>query len=398
MMIRTWHGWVESINTKDKRQRNRLHKLPPWVPQTSRTSYNWIFWDPTGDLQRKFNRDKENFLIRCLPNWIRSSPFGSVEPDVNQSDDIETSQLSTAGGSDERSPSGDQFSLAHLGRRWHRRWRRARTWATSSDTCVGDSECDLERQHVDDTARSCEVADDSTTTVRLRKQTKYADSYELDSEDIERAANTLLIKPTAVGNLLRLFRSPSARSIDIEPRFSAEHPEHREPNNPPPHQLPNNQYSNVYPIDYDGHQHASTISYKCYATPHHRPPRRLSTWTYGLDGSHSTSTPRRKFGADNYTRPRAASDFIMHIDTHAVDRDPLQGPEISIPRKLKRSSTGDGTRDAECMTVIGPSHREGWRLSGDWEREVWDAKGYEMGLPSDWGSDGTWSREGSWRG
>ena len=114
MMIRTWHGWVDSTKIKDKRQRNRLHKSPPYIPRTSATNYNWIFWDPTGDLQRKFNQEKERSLIRWIPRWIRSSPVGSAEPGIKSSDDIEASRPSVARGSDETSRSEDQISLAHL--------------------------------------------------------------------------------------------------------------------------------------------------------------------------------------------------------------------------------------------------------------------------------------------
>ena len=411
MMIRTWHGWVDSTKIKDKRQRNRLHKPPPYIPRTSATNYNWIFWDPTGDLQRKFNQEKERSLIRWIPKWIRSSPVGSAEPGIKSSDDIEASRPSVARGSDETSRSEDQISLAHLGRRWHRRWRKGRTWATSSDTCVGDSEYDLEGQLSNDTAHDHENLDESTTTIRLRKPKKHADSYELDSEDIKRASNTLLIKPTAVSNLLRLFRLPSTTATSpsqftaIEPR--AEHAQHRAQHLPPPHQLPNNQYS---AMAHDGNRHPSTTSYECYGTATHILPRRLSTWTYGLDGSHTTSAPRRRFGADNYIRPRAASDFIIDMDSGNLRFGSFDEPEIYIPRKRGSTrSTGDSTRDAEGMSVVDTPVWDGRGSLKDedgrgksWEDgeegEVWDAKGYEMDCGDDGVSDVTGSREGSWRG
>lgn len=410
MMIRTWHGWVDSTKIKDKRQRNRLHKSPPCIPRTSTTNYNWIFWDPTGDLQRKFNQEKERSLARWIPKWIRSSPFGSAEPGIDSSDDIEASRPSVTRGSDETSRSGDQITLAHLGRRWHRRWRKGRTWATSSDTCVGDSEYDLEGQPSNDTAQDHENPDESTTTIRLRKPKKHADSYELDSEDIKRASNTLLIKPTAVSNLLRLFRLPSTTATSpsqfnaIEPR--AEHSPHHAHNLSPPHQLPNNQYST---IALDGHRHASTTSHECNGTSTDILPRRLSTWTYGLDGLHTTSTPRRRFGAGNYTRPRAASDFIIDIDSRSLSCS-FEQPEIYIPRKRGSTrSTGESTRDAEGMSVVDTPVWDGRGILKDgdergksWEdREeggAWDARGYEMDSGDDAVSDGTWSREGSWRG
>ncbi|KAL8666501.1 MAG: hypothetical protein Q9168_007470 [Polycauliona sp. 1 TL-2023] len=211
-MIRTWHGWTESNKLKDQKQRNRLRKLPPWIPSTKRTDYNWIFWDPTGDLQRKFNEAKEKTFLRFLPRWMRSSPFGSTDPD------LEAARSSGVRDSDDTCDSTHANTLAVLGRRWHHRWRQAKTWASSSDTCIGDAEYDLEEQSTNYTPQEDDEnlpKNESVNTIRLRRPRKHSDdsTYELDSADVQRATNTLLIAPTAVSNLQRLFRKPSSSTV-----------------------------------------------------------------------------------------------------------------------------------------------------------------------------------------
>ncbi|KAL8847877.1 MAG: hypothetical protein Q9221_007088 [Calogaya cf. arnoldii] len=396
-MIRTWHGWVESGNMKDKekKQRNRLRKLPPCIPRTTSKEYNWIFWDPTGELQRKFNQEKEKSLVRYLPRWMRSSPFGSVEPGSNDSRDIEASRPTEARESEETSSSGNVVgTLTLLGRRWHRRWHRARTWASSSDTCIGDSEQDLERQSINNPSDEQESLNDSTTTVRLRRPRRHVDSaYELNSEDIKRATNTLLITPTAAANLLRLFQNPNTATppeppIDIESGYSLR-PEYF-PNLvldvPPPFQLQDNQYNpGIYPLSRDGHRHATTTSCERYAnpTPTQCLPRRLSTWTYGLDGTNNKSTPTdaTNNNTQSYTRPRSPSSFVIDIDTEteSLTRFSFEEPRIHVPRKRGGTrSTFDSTADADAenLSVIDLGY-SGVR-GGEWVVEDgFDAKEYE---------------------
>lgn len=394
VMIRTWHGWVESGKIKDKIQRNRLRKLPPCIPRTTRTDYNWIFWDPTGELQRKFNQEKEKSLVRYLPRWMRSSPFGSAEPCSNDSHDIEASRPTEARGSDETSSRENLGTLALLGRRWHRRWHRARTWASSSDTYIGDSEHDLERLSVDITAGEQESSNGSVTTVRLRRPRRHADSaYELDREDVERATKTLLITPTAAGNLLRLFQTPSITAtppsppIDTGRSLGAEHPQNLAVNLPPPYQLRDNQYSpGIYPIARDGHRHATTTSRERYAAPNHCLPRRLSTWTYGLDGSQPNSTPAVAVNTKSYTRPHSASTSSIDVDTESLDRFSFQEPTIYVPRKRGGTrSTLDSTAEAESMSVINVPFYVGQSISkvDDGVDDSFDAREYEQAREMD---------------
>ncbi|KAI4227170.1 MAG: hypothetical protein L6R36_002608 [Xanthoria steineri] len=400
-MIRTWHGWVESGKIKDKKQRNRLRKLPPGIPRTTRTDYNWIFWDPTGELQRKFNQKKEKSLVRYLPRWMRSSPFGSAAPGSSASYDLEASRPTEARGSGETFSSENVGILALLGQRWHRRWHRARTWASSSDTCIGDSEPASERQSVDNTAVEQENFNGSLNTIRLRRSRKQADSaYELDSEDIERATKTLLIRPTAAGDLLRLFQNPSITATPPSPSVDtrgAEHPQNIAVNLPPPHQLHDNQYRpGIYPITFrDGHRHAGTTSPEGYTISDHCLPRRLSTLTYGLDGSHPNSNPAVSVNTESYTLPHSALASLIDVDTESLDRFSFEEPTIHVPRKRGGTrSTLDSTAEAESMSVINMPSHGGQRISEvddsfdpqayEQAREMDDADGISSVSSSSW--------------
>ncbi|KAL8933644.1 MAG: hypothetical protein Q9216_006272 [Gyalolechia sp. 2 TL-2023] len=113
----TWHGWVDSGKRKEKRDRNRLRKpRPNLLPRTTRADYSWVFWDPTGDKQKKFNQQREETVIRYLPRWMRSSPFGSVTPTVNNTRDIEAARGSETVESDGTSTTGYLATLSMLGR------------------------------------------------------------------------------------------------------------------------------------------------------------------------------------------------------------------------------------------------------------------------------------------
>ena len=361
-MIRTWHGWVESKNVKDKRQRNRLRRLPPCIPRTARADYSWIFWDPTGELQRKFNQEREKSFVRYLPNWMRSSPFGSAEPDTNNDCDIEVSRPREVMAIDGALNGGNVGTLALLGRRWHRRWRRERTWTSSSDTYIDDSDHDLERQSVYHTAGDQDAFNDSVTTVRIRRPKEHANSDRLiGSEVIERAMTTQLITPTAANNLLRLFREPPIRTTRRAPSVDLGHGPRTEnsPSGvailPPPHRLPDSQYNTgIYPTTQDRHRNPTTTSHECYVIRSHCPPRRLSTWTYGLDNSRTHFTPTVAVN-ESCSRPHStsASASLIDIDAEGIGRFSFEEPTIYIPRRRGGTrSTLDSTADAERMSII----------------------------------------------
>lgn len=85
--IRTPSGWVD-IDTwqlkqvkKAKRKAAERYKHKVFY-RTTRANYNWIFHDPTGELQQRFNDQREQSYLRFLPSWMRSYPHGTLQSDI----------------------------------------------------------------------------------------------------------------------------------------------------------------------------------------------------------------------------------------------------------------------------------------------------------------------------
>ena len=81
--IRRSFGWVESEKWKQKeamqakRKEARRDQHP--IYRTTKANYKWIFHDPTGQLQQRFNQQKERSYLRFLPSWMRSYPHGTLQ-------------------------------------------------------------------------------------------------------------------------------------------------------------------------------------------------------------------------------------------------------------------------------------------------------------------------------
>ncbi|KAL8998663.1 MAG: hypothetical protein Q9169_002324 [Polycauliona sp. 2 TL-2023] len=412
-MIRTWHGWTESNKHKDKKQRNRLRKPPPRIPRTKRYDYNWIFWDPTGDLQKKFNEAKERSFLRYLPSWVRSSPFGSIRPDSN---DIEAARPSGGRGSDATCDSATRHTLAVLGRSWHRRWRRARTWASSSDTCIGDADYDLERQSTNYTPGDDEESlindEDGTSTIRLRRPRKHdgdEDTYELNKGDVERATRTVLIKPTAVGLLQGLFGLPVSTGTPLAEfrlmedgkveaeRLLQETRRERERDVaaevPPSRWVPRTNGA-AHPIPREGYQRRNATTTACElptTTSNRYPngyessvPRRLCTWAYGQDGlPHLGFEPGKEIGVVRSSQPGNTTTTTLAparpITAVAIPPDP---PDTPATRAFQRwlDTVFDRRRvdEAPLTSIRVPKKRGGLKSEGDWELEIEREREKEM--------------------
>ncbi|KAL8786395.1 MAG: hypothetical protein Q9213_002811 [Squamulea squamosa] len=389
VLVRTWHGWVDSGKINNKRQRNRLKKIQPCIPRTTRTDYSWIFWDPTGGLQRKFHQDREKSIVRYLPQWMRSSPYGSTNSDTNNDCDVEALQSSEVRGSHDVADGGNMGTLAFLGRRWHRRWRRATTWASSSDTYVGLPDHDLERQPVHHSSEDQVLLNDSVTTIRIRRARKHDDSgYELDSEDVVRATNTQLLTPSAAANLLQLFQPPSEQTSPLMPSVDTRHCLKIQPSHnimtelPPPHQLRDNQYhTGIYLGTQNRHHNRSSTSYERQILPSHCPPKRLSTWTYSSNTTQVQSTSESPMNAEDYASPCSASAASMDLDNESIDRFSYEEPMIHVPRTRGGTrNTLDSTASAENMSVIDVPFSGGSQRVSDVDvkdHESFDPKVYE---------------------
>ncbi|KAL8994299.1 MAG: hypothetical protein Q9188_007106 [Gyalolechia gomerana] len=365
-LVRTWHGWVDSGKGREKRERNRLRKPPPHaLPRTTRADYSWVFWDPTGDKQQKFRQQREETMIRYLPRWMRSSPFGSVTPTVDSTRDIEAARVSEAVESDGTSTTGYLATLSMLGRGWYQGWRKARTtWSDTSRTYKDSSgHCSHSSDHCSGqhstpaSTADKHTLDDTQTTVRMRKSSQRRSTWEADSEDVERATNNQLLAPTAGSKLAYLFRrssTPESNTPSVSPssiergvtRFTTSRQHHQ----------------NIYPRPHSRFTGARSITMGNASLPfrsnkmedrrqglrenfgqeHNRhPARRVRTWAYGVENVHL-------YGIENI-RPRSVAASILDAE---CDNSHL-APAIVLPKRRKEDrNTDDSTAEAERMSII----------------------------------------------
>lgn len=82
--MRTLLGWVdrETWDLKQAKlgQRKEAKRDKPRFYHTSKANYKWVFHDPTGELQQRFDDQKKQSYLRLLPSWMRSYPHGSTQP------------------------------------------------------------------------------------------------------------------------------------------------------------------------------------------------------------------------------------------------------------------------------------------------------------------------------
>ncbi|KAI4137860.1 MAG: hypothetical protein L6R39_007068, partial [Caloplaca ligustica] len=304
-LIRTWHGWVESED-KDKRERNRLRKPPPSIiPRTTTADYSWVFWDPTGERRRRYEEDREQSLIRYLPRWMRSSPFGSIEPTASPTHDLEAARRSEVLQSDGTSTTGYLGTLSRLGRHWRDGWWRVRRWTDSSVTYTNNDEAGSENPPVCTSAATEGGSDETVNTIRQRKPSRRSrPEWAADSEDVERAINNQLLAPTAGFTLANLFarnavqrpNEPSDSSSSCE-RGMAGYMTAHHGNTCPRDDRGNGQPRNATVVGLPPHLRRSTRSRHDLNKTFHTSgtcgvqatadptPQRIRTWTYGIENT-----------------------------------------------------------------------------------------------------------------
>ena len=85
--IRTAFGWVDQetweLKQKKRAKRKEAKRNQHKIYRTTKASYKWIFYDPTGELQQRYRAQKERSYLRLLPSWMRSYPHGTIQPDVS---------------------------------------------------------------------------------------------------------------------------------------------------------------------------------------------------------------------------------------------------------------------------------------------------------------------------
>lgn len=295
---------VESRDNKtEERPRNRLRKPPQHiVPRSTRGDYSWIFWDPTGDKQRRFKQERDESILRYVPRWMRSSAFGSADADINASHDVEAGDISEAIESGHTSSTGYRNTLSRLGRHWGQGRRRALRHSGSSDMENNIPDHCSEGQGPSMSVADRNTTDENITSVRMRKPIKRTGlEWKACSEEVERATNTQLLASPAARNLARLFEDPNG-----------------------------------------------TANAGCIVQDR-QPARRIRTWTYGLDRTQSHST-------QSHSTPTT----MTTIDDERCQQNE---PTLIVPKTRREGrSTEDTTAAAEGMSMIDLSYGEMQRI------------------------------------
>ena len=84
--IRSSFRWVDLETWKQKQAKQARRKEAKRdqhpIYRTTKANYKWIFHDPTGQLQQRFNQQKERSYLRFLPSWMRSYPHGTLQSGI----------------------------------------------------------------------------------------------------------------------------------------------------------------------------------------------------------------------------------------------------------------------------------------------------------------------------
>lgn len=224
-LVRTWHGWVES---EVEKSRNRVHKSRPpprLVPRTTMADYSYVFWDPTGERERRFQQERDESLLRYAPRWLRSSAFGSAAPSSEADGNLEAEQASELRRSDHSSATDGFRNLALMGRRWKPDWRGARRYTDLEAARPYDGT--QESYHTCFSVPEQDPDVDGVSTIRARRPMRRATAeWNSHSEGVQRATNIQLFAPTAAENLVRLFETPNDSHAE-DYSFTNRHPSRR---------------------------------------------------------------------------------------------------------------------------------------------------------------------------
>ncbi len=81
--IKTPFGWVDretwELRKERRAKRKETHRDQHKFYRTTKANYKWMFHDPTGELQQRFDDQKKRSYLRLLPSWMRSYPHGTLQ-------------------------------------------------------------------------------------------------------------------------------------------------------------------------------------------------------------------------------------------------------------------------------------------------------------------------------
>ena len=83
--LRTLFGWVDRETVESKQAKRASLKKTKRdqrkIYRTTKADYRWVFHDPTGGLQQRYDNQKQRSYLRLLPSWMRSYPHGALQSD-----------------------------------------------------------------------------------------------------------------------------------------------------------------------------------------------------------------------------------------------------------------------------------------------------------------------------
>ncbi|KAL8776940.1 MAG: hypothetical protein Q9203_003448 [Teloschistes exilis] len=227
-LVRTWHGWVES---GDKKTMKRLHKFPPpscVVPRTTTADYRHVFWDPTGEKQKRFQQERDESILRYAPRWLRSSAYSSTTPSAEADGQLQAEPASGLRQSDHSSATDGLRSLALMGRRWDRGWRAARRYTDLEAARPYDGTQESYHTCLSGPQQGPELHAASSTIRRRRPMRRATVDWDSHGGGVERATKVQLLAPTAgAEHLVRLFERPGDGHDAEDRSFTMRHPSRR---------------------------------------------------------------------------------------------------------------------------------------------------------------------------
>lgn len=227
-LVRTWHGWVES---GDKKTMKRLHKFPPpscVVPRTTTADYRHVFWDPTGEKQKRFQQERDESILRYAPRWLRSSAYSFTTPSAEADGQLQPEPVSGLRQSDHGSATDGLRSLALMGRRWDRGWRAARRYTDLEAARPYDGTQESYHTCLSGPRQGPELDAASSTIRRRRPMRRATVDWDSHGGGVERATNVQLLAPTAgAEHLVRLFQRPGDDHDAEDRSFTMRHPSRR---------------------------------------------------------------------------------------------------------------------------------------------------------------------------
>ncbi|KAI4194298.1 MAG: hypothetical protein LQ350_007852 [Teloschistes chrysophthalmus] len=191
-------------------------------------NYSHVFWDPTGEKQRKYQQERDESILRYAPRWIRSSAYSSTAPRSEADGVLEAEPASRLRQSDHSTATDGFHNLALMGRRWDRGWRAGRRYTDLEAARPYDGTQESYHTCLSVQRQNPEQYTASSTIRRRRPMSRATVEWNPHGEGVERATNVQLLAPTTgAEHLVRLFERPGDGRDTEDRSFTMRHPSRR---------------------------------------------------------------------------------------------------------------------------------------------------------------------------